>query len=76
MQIDVVEPLSWKRRLRIMIGVAHGLDYLHSSKEQVVHGGIKTYNILLDQVLSSFLGAISFWFSAIKVDEFILLPEV
>ncbi|CAI9293692.1 unnamed protein product [Lactuca saligna] len=53
---NVVEPLSWKRCLRIMIGVAHGLDYLHSSKEQVVHGGIKTYNILLDQKFNAKLG--------------------
>lgn len=52
---DVVAPLSWETRLMIMIGVARGLAYMHSSPEQVIHGGIKTFNIFLDQVLLSYL---------------------
>lgn len=47
-----------------MIGVARGLAYLHSSKEQVIHGGIKTFNILLDKVvpvkLHNFFGGDNF----------------
>ncbi|CAH1449403.1 unnamed protein product [Lactuca virosa] len=46
---DIAKPLSWERRLIMMIGVARGLAYMHSSKEQVIHGCIKTFNILLDQ---------------------------
>ncbi|GKA86842.1 serine/threonine/dual specificity protein kinase, catalytic domain-containing protein [Tanacetum coccineum] len=32
---DISKPLSWRKRLKIMIGVARGLKYLHSSKDQV-----------------------------------------
>ncbi|KAL4564312.1 hypothetical protein LXL04_028372 [Taraxacum kok-saghyz] len=52
---DVPEPLSWERRLMIMIEVACGLAYMHSL-EQVIHGGIKTFNILLDQNFNAKLG--------------------
>ncbi|XP_023765513.1 receptor-like protein kinase HERK 1 [Lactuca sativa] len=53
---DVVAPLSWETRLMIMIGVARGLAYMHSSPEQVIHGGIKTFNIFLDQNSNAKLG--------------------
>ncbi|PWA85190.1 serine/threonine/dual specificity protein kinase, catalytic domain-containing protein [Artemisia annua] len=46
----IADPLSWKTRLSIMIGVARGLVYLHSSKDQVVCGIVKSSDILLDQV--------------------------
>ncbi|KAI3755371.1 hypothetical protein L1987_55168 [Smallanthus sonchifolius] len=46
---DISNPLSWEKRLRIMIGVARGLTYLHSSKDQVVCRGVQSSDILLDQ---------------------------
>ncbi|CAI9292968.1 unnamed protein product [Lactuca saligna] len=54
--LDVAKLLSWKRRLLIMIGVAHGLAYMHSSKDQVIHRDVKTSNILLDEDFNVKLG--------------------
>ncbi|KAL7251124.1 hypothetical protein ACSBR1_013036 [Camellia fascicularis] len=44
------DPPLWKERLKICIGVARGLQHLHSSvKHRVIHCNVKPANILLDE---------------------------
>ncbi|XP_044318202.1 probable serine/threonine-protein kinase PIX13 [Triticum aestivum] len=43
-----VHPISWALRLRIAIGAARGLAFLHSSDKHVIYQDFKSSNILLD----------------------------
>ncbi|KAF8101527.1 hypothetical protein N665_0204s0024 [Sinapis alba] len=42
------EPFSWDLRIKIMIGAARGLAFLHDSKRRVIHRDFKPSQILLD----------------------------
>ncbi|MFS7980626.1 putative transferase, protein kinase RLK-Pelle-RLCK-VIIa-2 family [Helianthus anomalus] len=43
------ETFSWSTRVKIMLGTAKGIAYLHSRENQIIFRDLKTSNILLDQ---------------------------
>ncbi|KAM3749531.1 hypothetical protein ACB098_05G192600 [Castanea mollissima] len=45
--------LNWRKRLKIIMGIARGLLYLHQdSKVTIIHRDLKTSNILLDSEMN------------------------
>ncbi|KAG6486347.1 probable serine/threonine-protein kinase PIX13 [Zingiber officinale] len=47
------EPLPWSLRLKIVIGAARGLAFLHASERQIIYRDFKASNILLDSNYSA-----------------------
>lgn len=47
------QPLSWQIRLKVAIGAAKGLTFLHDAESQVIYRDFKASNILLDSVILS-----------------------
>lgn len=44
------QPLSWNLRLKVALGAAKGVAFLHSAETKVIYRDFKTSNILLDTV--------------------------
>lgn len=42
------QPLSWRLRLKVALGAARGLAFLHNAETMVIYRDFKTSNILLD----------------------------
>lgn len=53
------QPLSWNLRMKIALGAAKGLAFLHSDKAKVIYRDFKTSNVLLDAVCN--IQVLSFW---------------
>ncbi|XP_071687990.1 protein STRUBBELIG-RECEPTOR FAMILY 2-like [Rutidosis leptorrhynchoides] len=51
---EIYTPLSWGLRLRIALGIARALNYLHSAcVPSVAHRNLKASNVLLDEDLTA-----------------------
>ncbi|KAL5992166.1 hypothetical protein ACLOJK_013081 [Asimina triloba] len=42
------QPLAWATRIKVAVGAAKGLSFLHDSESQVIYRDVKASNILLD----------------------------
>ncbi|KAI9086059.1 hypothetical protein K1719_032136 [Acacia pycnantha] len=59
-------PLDWATRMKICVGIARGLAYLHEeSRLKIVHRDIKATNVLLDKDLNAKISD----FGLAKLDE-------
>ncbi|KAM5556393.1 hypothetical protein ABKV19_024011 [Rosa sericea] len=47
------QPLSWSLHMKIALGTAEGLAFLHSDKAKVIYQDFKTFNILLDSACNA-----------------------
>nr|XP_042702430.1 interleukin-1 receptor-associated kinase 1 isoform X1 [Chrysemys picta bellii] len=44
-------PLSWAQRLEVLVGTARAIQFLHQDTPSLIHGDVKSSNILLDGAL-------------------------
>ncbi|XP_077002460.1 interleukin-1 receptor-associated kinase 1 isoform X2 [Tamandua tetradactyla] len=55
-QTQAYAPLSWPQRLDILLGTARAIQFLHQNSPSLVHGDVKSSNVLLDERLMPKLG--------------------
>lgn len=44
------QPLSWNLRMKVALGAAKGLAYLHGPEAKVIYRDFKSSNVLIDSV--------------------------
>ncbi|KAK8930634.1 hypothetical protein KSP39_PZI017056 [Platanthera zijinensis] len=47
------EPLSWAIRIKVAVGAARGLSFLHDAESQVIYRDVKASNILVDAAFNA-----------------------
>jgi serine/threonine protein kinase len=52
---DVLSTLPWATRLKIAVGAAKGLSFLHEAETPVIYRDFKASNILLESVSTYYL---------------------
>ena len=62
------EVLSWETRVKIAIGIAKGVAFLHSFYNSSLYFELRMHNIMLDEVMTFFL-FITFFFFLLMIVE-------
>ncbi|GCB60816.1 hypothetical protein scyTo_0012804 [Scyliorhinus torazame] len=53
---NLADAISWNKRINIAVGTARAIQFLHQNNVPLIHGNIKSSNILLDEYFTPKLG--------------------